>query len=140
MVAHALTSTTGQLDDADTGRLIPTAAYNVTPETGQGSDLRAGRVDTSGALDATALARSSERGVRIANSAGVRRLTPRECERLQGFPDDWTLIDGMACPDSRRYGAMGNAVTVNVAEWIARGIVAEHAREGGAVGPSASWG
>jgi DNA (cytosine-5)-methyltransferase 1 len=47
---------------------------------------------------------------------GVRRLTPRECERLQGFPDDWTLIPG--APDSRRYAAMGDAVTVPVARWI----------------------
>jgi DNA (cytosine-5)-methyltransferase 1 len=44
----------------------------------------------------------------------VRRLTPRECERLQGFPDDWT--DGQA--DSNRYKQMGNAVAVPVVEWI----------------------
>lgn len=47
---------------------------------------------------------------------GVRRLTPRECERLQGFPDDWTQLGDT--PDSRRYSALGDAVTVNVAEWI----------------------
>ena len=50
-------------------------------------------------------------------SQGVRRLTPVECERLQGFPDQWTALDGKA-PDSRRYAAMGDAVTVNVARWI----------------------
>ena len=44
----------------------------------------------------------------------VRRLTPIETERLQGFPDNWT--DGQA--DSHRYKQMGNAVTVNVIEWI----------------------
>ena len=44
----------------------------------------------------------------------VRRLTPIECERLQGFPDDWTA--GQA--NSHRYKQMGNAVTVNVARWI----------------------
>jgi len=44
----------------------------------------------------------------------VRRLTPVETERLQGFPDNWT--DGQA--DSHRYKQMGNAVTVNVIEWI----------------------
>jgi len=48
----------------------------------------------------------------------VRRLTPRECERLQGFPDDWTLVDSMA--DSPRYRMLGNAVAVPVAEWIGR--------------------
>ena len=51
-------------------------------------------------------------------ASGVRRLTPRECERLQGFPDDWTAIPGMA--DGPRYKCLGNAVTVNVAEWIGR--------------------
>jgi DNA (cytosine-5)-methyltransferase 1 len=45
----------------------------------------------------------------------VRRLTPRECERLQGFPDDWTA--GQA--DSHRYKQLGNAVTVNVAHYVA---------------------
>jgi len=56
---------------------------------------------------------------------GVRRLTPRECERLQGFPDDWTLLDadGKRVADTHRYRFMGNAVTVNVAEWIGRRIV-----------------
>src|SRR5690606_30688673 len=52
----------------------------------------------------------------------VRRLTPRECERLQGFPDDWTLIDEKTA-DSPRYKAIGNAVAVPVAEWIGRRIV-----------------
>lgn len=52
----------------------------------------------------------------------VRRLTPRECERLQGFPDDWTLLDEKTA-DSPRYKAIGNAVAVPVAEWIGRRIV-----------------
>lgn len=56
-------------------------------------------------------------------SAGVRRLTPRECERLQGFPDGWTAPPGLAAPDSRRYAAVGDAVTVNVAEWIGRRLM-----------------
>lgn len=46
----------------------------------------------------------------------VRRLTPVECERLQGFPDNWTAIGS----DSQRYKQMGNAVTVNVIEWIGK--------------------
>jgi DNA (cytosine-5)-methyltransferase 1 len=54
------------------------------------------------------------------NGASVRRLTPRECERLQGFPDDWTLIDwrGKPVADSLRYAALGDAVTVPVAQWL----------------------
>lgn len=51
----------------------------------------------------------------------VRRLTPVECERLQGFPDGWT--DGQA--DSNRYKQMGNAVAVPVVEWIISRMVAD---------------
>lgn len=54
----------------------------------------------------------------------VRRLTPVECERLQGFPDDWTG----SMPDTRRYSQMGNAVAVPVAEWILRRLVEEEER------------
>jgi DNA (cytosine-5)-methyltransferase 1 len=50
----------------------------------------------------------------VATQSNVRRLTPTECERLQGFPDGWTDEQ----TDSHRYKQMGNAVTVNVAEWI----------------------
>ena len=51
--------------------------------------------------------------------ARIRRLTPTECERLQGFPDGWTakgIMDGkeVGMSDTRRYKALGNAVTVNV--------------------------
>jgi site-specific DNA-cytosine methylase len=55
------------------------------------------------------------------NSATVRRLTPTECERLQGFPDDWTA--GQA--DSNRYKQMGNAVAVPVVQWIINNLVGE---------------
>jgi DNA (cytosine-5)-methyltransferase 1 len=52
-------------------------------------------------------------------SSVVRRLTPVECERLQGFPDDWT--SGQA--DGHRYKQMGNAVAVPVVEWIVKRLV-----------------
>jgi DNA (cytosine-5)-methyltransferase 1 len=69
----------------------------------------------------------------VAQNLTVRRLTPRECERLQGFPDDWTLekaevelvgnewqATGKVAKqaDGPRYKQMGNAVTVNVAAWF----------------------
>ncbi len=54
--------------------------------------------------------------------SGVRRLTPVECCRLQGFPDDW--LDGLSLSDSANYRMLGNAVCVNVAEWIGRRIIA----------------
>jgi DNA (cytosine-5)-methyltransferase 1 len=49
-------------------------------------------------------------------SMGVRRLTPRECERLQGFPDDYTNIPG--AKDGPRYKSLGNSMAVNVMRWI----------------------
>ncbi|HII3725751.1 TPA: DNA cytosine methyltransferase, partial [Pasteurella multocida] len=53
----------------------------------------------------------------------VRKLTPRECERLQGFPDDYTKIPYRnksidECPDSPRYKAIGNSMAVPVMDWI----------------------
>lgn len=56
----------------------------------------------------------------IPNQARVRRLTPRECERLQGFPDDWTLIPG--AKDGPRYRAIGNSMAVPVMRWIGERI------------------
>lgn len=55
----------------------------------------------------------------------IRRLTPRECERLQGFPDDWTrwTYDGKEQADANRYRQMGNAVAVPVVMWIARRLI-----------------
>lgn len=50
----------------------------------------------------------------------VRRLTPRECERLQGFPDDYTAIPG--AKDGPRYKALGNSWAVPVPRWIGERI------------------
>jgi len=60
----------------------------------------------------------------------VRRLTPRECERLQGFPDDWTATDadGRPLADTIRYRMMGNAVAVPVVEWIGARLLAVNAQ------------
>lgn len=54
----------------------------------------------------------------------VRRLTPRECERLQGFPDDYTAIEyrGKNAADGPRYKALGNSMAVNVMRWIGERI------------------
>ena len=64
----------------------------------------------------------------------VRRLTPMECERLQGFPDDYTLIPwrkkaASDCPDGPRYKALGNSMAVNCMEWIGERIAAVEAGE-----------
>jgi DNA (cytosine-5)-methyltransferase 1 len=60
-------------------------------------------------------------------AGSIRRLTPRECERLQGFPDDWTRIPwkgkpAEACPDGPRYKACGNSMAVPVMAWIGKRI------------------
>ena len=64
----------------------------------------------------------------LMQNMAVRRLTPRECERLQGFPDDWTrygMEDGekIEISDTQRYRMLGNAVTVPVAKWVGKRIV-----------------
>ncbi|MHB1959292.1 MAG: DNA (cytosine-5-)-methyltransferase [Acidobacteriaceae bacterium] len=58
----------------------------------------------------------------------VRRLTPRECERLQGFPDDYTLVEyrGKLAADGPRYRALGNSMAVPVMRWIGERIAAVH--------------
>lgn len=57
----------------------------------------------------------------VNNDFRIRRLTPRECERLQAFPDDWTRYgaDGEEISDTQRYKCLGNAVTTTVVTWIA---------------------
>ena len=81
----------------------------------------------------------------VREQSQVRRLTPVECERLQGWPDGWTLVEGpslvntprwfeegyepneaMPLPDGRRYAACGDGVTATVAEWIGRRLVDAH--------------
>jgi DNA (cytosine-5)-methyltransferase 1 len=78
-------------------------------------------------------------GMGVQSRSAVRRLTPVECERLQGWPDGWTLVEGpslvdaprwfeegyepneaMPSPDNRRYAACGDGVTATVAEWLGR--------------------
>lgn len=58
----------------------------------------------------------------VIQQMAVRRLTPRECERLQGFPDDYTAITfrGKPAADGPRYKAIGNSMAVPVIEWIGR--------------------
>jgi DNA (cytosine-5)-methyltransferase 1 len=70
-----------------------------------------------------------------ASTMTVRRLSPRECERLQGFPDNWTAIPwrkkpAEECPDGPRYKALGNSMACNCMAWIGEQIAkweADHA-------------
>lgn len=77
--------------------------------------------DISYTLNATGM-----HGVSAPHSV-VRRLTPRECERLQGFDDDWTRIPYRGrpadqCPDAPRYKAIGNSWAVPCVRWIGERI------------------
>jgi len=79
--------------------------------------------EVSGTLDANmGMSGHANRVATLAQppSMSVRRLTPRECERLQGFPDDWTLIPYRKgeSSDSNRYRALGNSMAVPVMRWI----------------------
>jgi DNA (cytosine-5)-methyltransferase 1 len=68
----------------------------------------------------------------VVQGSAVRRLTPRECERLQGFPDDYTRIPyrnkpASECPDGPRYKALGNSMAVPCMAWIGQRIAAVEA-------------
>lgn len=90
-----------------------------------GAELEMGEPDVYNAL------RAGDGGSSRANTVltpdlAVRRLTPRECERLMGWPDDHTrwAFDGSEIADSHRYRMCGNGVVAPVAEWIGRRILA----------------
>ena len=103
VLAHALTSEGADASEDGTGRgtpLVPVFA----PLTAGGGGGRRKENDWN----------LSDAG------AAVRRLTPRECERLQGFPDDWTAGQS----DAARYRQLGNAIAVPVAAWLAARVAA----------------
>ena len=82
--------------------------------------LRIVPTDVAPTIAATDGVKSTDQGLRIATDAAVRRLSPLECERLMGWPDDHThwRADGQEVADSLRYRMCGNGVVANVAEWI----------------------
>ena len=104
------------------GARPPTIAFNIYPASGQGADLEATTTTTiASGINVTALSASTERGTRIVGpQAGVRRLTPTECERLMGTPDGYTAIPDAA--DGPRYAALGNSIAVPVLAWIFKRI------------------
>lgn len=104
------------------GAHAPAVAFALRGREGGAMPEVEGEGDRIGALRAASGGSSRDY---VATSA-VRRLTPRECERLQGFPDDYTLIPyrkGQAA-DGPRYKALGNSMAVPVMAWIGRRIAA----------------
>jgi site-specific DNA-cytosine methylase len=68
---------------------------------------------------------SSTMGSRIIDRDGrIRKVTPIEAERLMGFPDDYTKLDG--CTDSQRYEALGNSMVIPVMSWLGQRIHQVH--------------
>jgi len=87
------------------------------PHGAEGSGLEAERWEVADLHD-TLTGHGTTTASAVMEGVQVRRLTPLECERLQGFPDGWTA--GLS--DSARYRTLGNAVAVPVAQWIAAQI------------------
>jgi len=114
-------STTKTLDAA--GGLNPACSNGgtmVVAFTQNGRD-EVRELKVAGALPASPATRQQ---TYLSHRTGVRRLTPVECERLQGFPDDWTLVPHRNKPaaDGPRYKAIGNSMAVPVMRWIGERI------------------
>ena len=86
-------------------------------------------VELSKCLDTTYPCPSKNQGgIAVVNKSIIRRLTPTECEKLQGFPRNYTKIpyrkkSAEQCPDSPRYKALGNSMAVPVMCWIGKQIM-----------------
>jgi len=125
------------------------AAVNRTLSTFENaSDVRASTIVLAGDGANAEITTDSSPGLgptlKVGSGIGIttipRRLTPKECERLQGFPDGWTARydDGTKVADGPRYRMLGNAVTVSVAEWIGRRIMQAEKQDRARIGFDAS--
>ena len=109
---------------ASAGDQTPHVAY------AQGVDLYNQTIDGDTAATVTrAVGGTNTSGPKAMVNMAVRRLTPVECERLQGFPDNWSRISWKGkpeedCPDGPRYKACGNSMAVPVMRWIGERIAA----------------
>jgi DNA (cytosine-5)-methyltransferase 1 len=97
-----------------------------------GNDATLNLTPTMRSLSCSNGHQSGSHGLAVSIKNIVRRLTPIECERLQGFPDDYTLID-QNTPDGPRYKALGNSMAVPVMRWIGERIDAVEAIQKGQV-------
>lgn len=124
-MSQCLTTGTGQRYDPETETLIPTHGGRFVDAIGLDEEQNA-MVDAFGMLKARTKGGGFEGSV-MTQSMQVRRLTPRECERLQGFPDNYTLVPHRNKPaaDGSRYKALGNSWAVPVVRWIGERIKKE---------------
>ena len=95
------------------GGVMPAVAFTQN----QCGDILTGDISPSMGTNSNATGRNTPKALQ---GMAVRRLTPRECERLQGFPDDYTAITykGKPAADGPRYKAIGNSMAVPVVRWI----------------------
>lgn len=108
---------------------IPNVAMSTTGGQEMACDIRNSKEDTiNGALQSKASNNLNSNNV-VRQQYAVRRLTPLECERLMGLPDNYTLIDDKSCSDSARYKAIGNGMAHPCADWIIKRIVEEAENE-----------
>ena len=124
-------STIKARDHKDATDLVATGkptAWSIMPMN-SGKDYKARVTEVSQPLMANGPVGGNQGGDFIQPSVAhtVRRMTPRECERLQGFPDDYTQISWRGkepedCPNGHRYKAMGNSMAVPVMKWIGERI------------------
>ena len=120
-ITHALKAEGADASEDGTGRgnpIIPVHAFDAR----QSDVIQYG--DLTGPLD------TDGHSVGLQQGLAVRRLTPMECERLQGLPDNFTMIPWKRkapedCPDGPRYKAIGNGWAIPNIRWIARRLVAE---------------
>lgn len=125
LVAHTLRGEGADASEDGTGRGTPLVCQTLNASDGGASSGEHPLVcGTLGANHGNIKAEHAWTGQLQAGSIGVRRLTPRECERLMNLPDDWTRYDasGKELRDGPRYKMIGNGVVVSVIEWIARRI------------------
>ena len=101
------------------GGNMPITAYSIR-EDAKANTFSATETDTALAVQALQPSPQSHHAqIFLAEETMIRRLTPMECERLQGFPDRWT--EGQA--DTHRYKQMGNAVAVPVVSWLVNRLI-----------------
>jgi len=131
--AGADPSTTTTTLKASAGDQMPHIAYPTAAafKSGQGAASRSIGWDenVSPTLPANAGGNTAPAVIGTMTAMAVRRLTPVECERLQGFPDNWSRISWKGkpeedCPDGPRYKACGNSMAVPVMRWIGERIAA----------------
>ena len=98
-------------------------AWSIMPQNSS-KDYKARQVDVAQQLMAGGPVGGNQGGDFIQHAWAVRRLTPRECERLQRFPDNFTSVpfNGKQAADGPRYKALGNSMAVNVMRWLGQRI------------------